>query len=156
MKIKTLVNIFLLFVFCTFAFASDKNYTINDLQELVPRQTEKGWWHKQVSTMPENRYMASFQSLDYEGKLGWNNHDLAQGKIQIVEAMKLAKNWTADNAPFGIENWEIEDVTYRFRTGDNEIEYICSVTLKTPDYKTVEVIVLPNNELIPPVIDPKF
>ena len=41
MKIKTLVNIVLLLVFWTFAFASEKNYTINDLQELVPSQTEK-------------------------------------------------------------------------------------------------------------------
>ncbi len=156
MKIKALVHLCVLFGFCTFSFAGDKNYRVTDLQELVPQQTSKGWWHKQVSTMPDNRYMASFQSLDHKGKLGWNKQDLAQGKIQIVTAMALAQKWTADNAPFGIKNWEVENVTYRFRTGDNEIEYICSVKLKTSDYKTVEVIVLPNNEIVPPVIDPKF
>ena len=106
--------------------------------------------------MPENRYMASFQSLEHKGKLGWNQHDLAQGRIQIVKAMALAKNRVADNTPFGINNWEVENVSYRFRTGDNEIEYFCCVTLRTAEYKTIEVIVLPNNEIIPPVIDPEF
>jgi hypothetical protein len=156
MKIKIPICIILLFLFITLSFAIEKNYKITDLQKLVPGQTSEGWWHKQVSTMPENRYMTSFQSLDYKGKLGWNNEDLSQGKIAIINAMELAQKWTSNNKPFGIQDWVIENVTYRFRTGENEIEYICSVTLRTSEYKTIEVIILPNNEIIPPVMNPEF
>ena len=100
--------------------------------------------------------MSSFQSLDHKGKLSWNEQEIAEGKIQIVEAMQLAQNWAINNTPFGSKDWEVESVTYRFTSGENEIEYICAVTLKTADYKTIEVIVLPTNEIIAPVIDPKF
>ena len=108
--------------------------------------------------MPGNRYMSSFQSKDHPGKLGWAADDLKFGKIPIVRAMELAEQWCGKSEPFGQTNWEIENVTFRFRSGMNtdKIEYITSVTLKTPEYKTIEVIVLSNNEIVPPDLNPEF
>lgn len=101
MKLKRFVVPILLLFFCTFAYADKHKYTIDDIKKLVPPQTSKGWWHKQVSTMADNRYMSSFQSLDHKGKLGWDVKDISDGKITIVQAMALAKNWSMDNRPFG-------------------------------------------------------
>ena len=100
MKYRLLAPLILLFVYSTFSYADDQ-YSINDINRLVPKQTSKDWWHKQVSTMPDNRYMSSFQSLDHKGKLSWNEQEIAEGKIQIVEAMQLAQNWAINNTPFG-------------------------------------------------------
>lgn len=138
------------------AYASGANYKISDVIEIVPEQTNKGWWHKQFSSMPGNRYLTSFQSTEHKGKLSWDQADLKAGKIQIVKAMQLAKQWSADYAPFGEKEWKIESVTFRFRSGNDEIEYMCAITLRTADYKTLEVIVLPTHVIIPPEIDPKL
>jgi len=156
MKISKLVHLIILFCFTSLAYSTDVNYTINDVRELVPKQTSKGWWHKQFSSMSGNKYLSSFQSKEHEGKINWNKEDLEEGKIQIINAMKLARQWCDNNTPFDEKQWEIESVTLRFRTGNNEIEYFYAVTLKTPEYKTIEVIILPNYEIIAPIIDPKF
>jgi len=142
--------------FTTQAFSKTEDYTLKDVSEIVPQQTSQGWWHKQFSSMPGNRYLTSFQSTQHKGKLSWDRADLKAGKIQIVKAMQLAKQWSVDHAPFGENVWEIESVTFRFRSGKGGIEYMCAITLKTPDYKTVEVIILPNQEIIPPEIDPQL
>lgn len=137
--------------------SNELTYSISEVNALVPKQTEKGWWHKQFSSMAGNRYLSSFQSKEHVGKLNWNKEDLKNGTIQIVKAMKLAKEWCLSNAPFGEKYWEIENVTYRFRTaGNTEIEYMAAITLKTPEYKTIEIIVLPNHEVLPPEINPKL
>lgn len=156
MKTQVFIHLIILFCLNSLAYASEVNYTVNDVRELVPEQTSEGWWHKQFSSMPGNRYLTSFQSKEHQGKINWNKEDIKEGKIQIVKAMTLAKQWSVDNTPFGEKQWEIESVAFRFRSGNNEIQYICSITLRTPEYKTVEVIVLPNYEIITPDIDPKF
>ena len=146
----------MLFFFTSLIYAKENKYSIDDLYDLVAEQTSKGWWHKQVSTMPGNRYISSFKSNDYKDKLKWNDKDIDEGKIKIIRPMKLAKKWADDNKPFGEIYWVIEEVTYRFRMGNKEVEYICAVTLKTPEYKTIEIIILPNDEIIAPEINPKF
>lgn len=156
MKRSMLILLVVLLFFTAHAFSKTMDYTLKDVNEIVPQQTDQGWWHKQFSSMPGNRYLTSFQSTEHKGKLNWDQSDLRAGKIQIVKAMQLAKQWSDDNAPFGEKKWEIESVTFRFRSGDDLIEYMCAITLRTADYKTVEVIVLPNHEIIPPEIDPKL
>ena len=156
MKISIVTPVIIIICLTTLAYSDDKQYTLNDVVKLVPAQTGKGWWHKQVSTMQGNRYLSSFESKDHKGKLGWSQKDLKAGKIPIVKAMALARQWTVANTPFGEQAWEIENVTYRFRSGNDEIEYICAVTLKTVEYKTIEIIVLPNHDILPPVINPQF
>ncbi len=152
-----LLNVITFLLVSSLALADSVTYSESEVIALVPTQTDKGWWHKQFSSMEGNRYLTSFKSKEHVGKLKWDREDLKQGKIQIVKAMKLAQQWCVNNAPFGEKNWEIENVTYRFRAaGNNDIEYMSAITLKTPDYKTIEIIVLPNYEILPPEIDPKL
>lgn len=146
----------ILFCFISHAYSYDKNYSIKDVIKLVPSQTSNGWWHKQFNSMEGNRYLSSFQSTEHKGKLNWNKDDIKEGKIQIVNAMQLAQQWAVDHKPFGENNWEIENATLLFRAAENEIEYIYAIMLKTEDYKTIEVIVLPSQEVIPPEINPEF
>ena len=156
MRLSGFICGIILFTFVALAYSEEVTYSVEEVSAIIPLQTNKGWWHKQFSSQSGNKYLSSFQSKEHEGKLNWDKKDLREGKIQIIKAMKKARQWTHDNTPFGEKDWEIESVTYRFRPGNDEIEYTCAVTLKTPEYKTLEVIVLPNYELITPVINPKL
>ncbi|MES9869853.1 MAG: hypothetical protein ABW153_13595 [Sedimenticola sp.] len=142
--------------FTQVAHAADATYTVNDVQSIVPKQTSEGWWHKQIGSIKGNKYLSDFKSKDHIGKINWNKGDLKEGKIQIVKAMRIAKQWCDDNKPFGGKQWDVETVTLRFRSGNNEVEYIYAIEVRTPGFKkSIEVIVLPNFEIIPPTINPK-
>ena len=78
------------------------------------------------------------------------------GKIPVTKAMRLAKEWCDENQPFGDSVWEIDTVSLRFRSKDKIVEYIYIVTLKTEAYKTIDIIVLPNHELIAPELNPQL
>lgn len=59
-------------------------------------------------------------------------------------------------SPFGEAKWEIDTVDYHFRATADAIEFIHIITLKTEEYKTIDVIILPNYELLPPDIIPQL
>ena len=81
---------------------------------------------------------------------------MQDGKIPVANDMRLAKVWCDENKPFGDEVWDIDTVNLRMRARGKNIEYITIVTLKTEEYKTIDVVVLPNNELIAPELNPKL
>lgn len=124
--------------------------------QLVAKSPQDGWWHKTFNSMAGNRHLTSFKSKDHEGKLDWNKEDIQEGKIPITRAMGLAKDWCDNVKPFGDPEWEIDTVTLRFRSNQGEIEYIYIVTLKTEEYKTIDVVILPNDEVIAPELNPKL
>ena len=156
MKIKNLLLIVLLFGIPYLTWSEPAQSKSQDIYQLVAKSPEKGWWHKTFNSMDGNRYLLSFDSKKHAGKLNWAKTDLEDGKIPVASAMRLAKAWCDENKPFGDEVWDIDTVNLRMRARGKNIEYITIVTLKTEEYKTIDIVVLPNNELIAPELNPKL
>ena len=156
MKIRNLLLIVLLFGIPYLTWSETAQSKSQDIYQLVAKSPEKGWWHKTFNSMDGNRYLLSFDSKEHAGKLNWEKTDLEDGKIPVANAMRLAKAWCDENKPFGDEVWDIDTVNLRMRARGKNIEYIAIVTLKTEEYKTIDVVVLPNNELITPELNPKL
>ena len=154
-----LINAFLIILLFGIPFIAWSEHVKNeseDLAQLVARSPEKGWWHKTFNSMAGNRYLLSFDSNQHAGKLNWKEKDISEGKIPIAQAMRLAKAWCDEKKPFGDPVWEIDTLNLRLRSKDEQIEYIYIVTLKTDAYKTIDIVVLPNYELIAPELNPKL
>ena len=154
-SIKILL-IILLFGIPFIAWSEHEKNESEDMAKLVAKSSQEGWWHKTFNSMDGNRYLLSFDSNKHAGKLNWKQEDLEEGKIQIAQAMRLAKVWCDENKPFGDPVWEIDTVNLRLRSKDKQIEYIYIITLKTDEYKTIDIVVLPNYELIAPELNPKL
>ena len=156
MKLRNLFLIVLLFGVPYLAWSEPAQSKSQDIYQLVAKSPEKGWWHKTFNSMDGNRYLLSFDSQKHAGKLNWEKADMEDGKIPVASAMRLAKAWCDENKPFGDEVWDIDTVNLRMRASGKNIEYITIVTLKTKEYKTIDVVVLPNNELIAPELNPEL
>ena len=157
---KQLLCFFLIiaFWFPGFSLAKETRFTTKNVLELVAKSSTDGWWHKTFNSMAGNRYLLSFESKKHAGKLSWREDDIKEGKIEIIKAMQLAKKWCDGAKPFGEVRWEIDTVTFRFRSDADgtEVEFIYIVTLKTDEYKTIDIVILPNYEVIAPDLDPKI
>lgn len=156
MKLINTLLIILLFGIPFLAWSEHVRNESDDMAQLVAESPAKGWWHKTFNSMDGNRYLLSFDSNQHAGKLNWKEADLAEGKVPIAQAMRLAKAWCDENKPFGDPVWEIDTVNLRLRSKDKQIEYIYIITLKTAEYKTIDIVVLPNYELIAPELNPKL
>ena len=156
MKFVNTFLIILLFGIPFLAWSEHVKNESDDLAQLVAKSPQEGWWHKTFNSMADNRYLLSFDSKKHQGQLNWKKEDMDVGKIPITKAMRLAKEWCDENQPFGDPVWEIDTVNLRFRSKDKIVEYIYIVTLKTEAYKTIDIIVLPNHELIAPELNPKL
>lgn len=156
MKFINTVLIILLFGIPFLAWSEHAKNESADMAQLVAKSPEKGWWHKTFNSMDGNRYLLSFDSSKHAGKLNWKEEDLAEGKIPIAQAMRMAKSWCDENRPFGDPVWEIDTVNLRLRSRNKQIEYIYIITLKTDEYKTIDIAVLPDFELIAPELNPKL
>jgi hypothetical protein len=153
------INIFLIILLFGIPFLAWSEHVKNepeDIALLVAKSPQEGWWHKTFNSMADNRYLLSFDSKNHPGQLNWKNEDMEVGKIPITKAMRLAKAWCDENKPFGDPVWEIDTVNLRLRSKDKQIEYIYIITLKTDEYKTIDIVVLPNYELIAPELNPKL
>lgn len=154
-----LINTFLIILLFGIPFLAWSEHVKNeseDMAQRVAKSPKEGWWHKTFNSMDGNRYLLSFDSKQYAGKLNWKKEDLVEGKIPIARAMRLAKAWCDAHKPFGDPVWEIDTVNLRLRSKDEQIEYIYIITLKTDEYKTIDIVVLPNYELIAPELNPKL
>ncbi len=156
MKIKNTLLIILLFGIPFLAWSEHVKNESEDIVQLVAKSPQEGWWHKTFNSMDGNRYLLSFDSKNHPGKLNWKQEDIKEGKIPIAKAMKMAKAWCDEHKPFGEPIWEIDTLNLRLRSKNNQIEYIYIVTLKTEAYKTIDVVVLPSDELIAPELNPKL
>ena len=153
------INTILIILFFGIPFLAWSEHVKNepeDMAQLVAKSPKEGWWHKTFNSMDGNRYLLSFDSQKHAGKLNWKEADLEEGKIPIARAMRMAKAWCDELKPFGDPVWEVDTVNLRLRSKDRQIEYIYIVTLKTVDYKTIDIVVLPNYELIAPELNPKL
>lgn len=137
-----------------FACAGDTGFSVAQMQKLVAPAEPGGWMHKTFSSMEDNRFMTSFKSEQHAGKLAWTESDLEAGKIPVARAMQLAKDWCDEQQPFGEADWQVDSVTLQMRSTSEAIEYLAIVNMKTADYKTIEVLVLPNLEVLPPELNP--
>ena len=155
-KLKNIFLIILLFGIPYLTWSEPVQSKSRDLYQLVAKSPKEGWWHKTFNSMAGNRYLLSFDSKKYPGKLNWEKADIEDGKIPIAKAMRLAKTWCDENKPFGNTVWDIDTVNLRMRSRGTNIEYIYIVTLKTEEYKTIDIVVLPNHELIAPELNPKL
>ena len=155
-ELKNILLIILLFGIPYLTWSEPVKSESQDITQLVAKSPKEGWWHKTFNSMAGNRYLLSFDSKKYPGKLNWKTEDMEDGKIPITKAMQLAKAWCDDNKPFGDPLWEIDTVNIRFRSTDTHIEFIYVVTLKTDEYKTIDIVVLPNFELIAPELNLKL
>ena len=156
MKFKNTFLIILLFGIPFLAWSELEKNESKDIAQLVAKSPKAGWWHKTFNSMAGNRYLLSFDSKKHAGNLNWKEEDLAEGKIPITKAMWMAKAWCDENRPFGDPVWEIDTVNLRLRSQDKHIEYIYIITLKTEAYKTIDIVVLPNYEMIAPELNPKL
>jgi len=156
MKMKLGLLFILMFGIPCLSLSQQQKSNYQDISQLVAESPKKGWWHKTFNSMAGNRYLLSFDSNKYAGKLNWRQEDIKEGKIPITKAMQLAKAWCDEKKPFGDPIWEIDTVNLRLRSKATMIEYIYIVTLKTDEYKTIDIVVLPNNELIAPELNPKL
>ena len=156
MKFINTFLIILLFGIPFLAWSEHVKNESDDLAQLVAKSPPEGWWHKTFNSMADNRYLLSFDSKKHQGQLNWKKEDMDVGKIPVTKAMRLAKAWCDENQPFGDSVWEIDTVSLRFRSKDKIVEYIYIVTLKTEAYKTIDIIVLPNHELIAPELNPQL
>lgn len=156
MKLKNALLIIFLFAIPYLSWCGSDKDDFQDVYQLVAESPQEGWWHKTFNSMAGNRYLLSFDSKNYPAKLNWKKADMADGKIPIAKAMQLAKDWCDANKPFGDPKWEIDTVNLRFRSRDTDIEFIYIVTLKTEAYKTIDIVVLPNYEMITPEFNPKL
>lgn len=156
MKLIKIALIILLFGIPYLTWSEPVKSESQDIAQLVAKSPQEGWWHKTFNSMAGNRYLLSFDSKKHPGKLNWKTEDMEDGKIPITKAMQLAKAWCDENKPFGDVLWDIDTVNLRMRSRGTNIEYIYIVTLKTEEYKTIDIVVLPNNELIAPELNPKL
>ena len=156
MKLVNALLIILLFGIPFIAWSEHVKNESEDIAQLVAKSPQKGWWHKTFNSMDGNRYLLSFDSNKHTGKLNWKEEDLEEGKIPITQAMRIAKAWCDEHKPFGDPVWEIDTVTLRLRSNNKQIEYIYIITLKTDAYKTIDIVVLPDLELIAPELNPKL
>jgi hypothetical protein len=156
MKLKNTLLIILLFGIPYLTWSEPVKNESQDIAQLVAKSPKEGWWHKTFNSMAGNRYLLSFDSKKHQGKLNWKNEDMEVGKIPITKAMRMAKKWCDENKPFGDPVWEIDTVNLRLRSRNRIVEYIYIVTLKTEEYKTIDIVVLPNYDLIAPELNPKL
>jgi hypothetical protein len=156
MKLKNILLIIFLFAIPYLSWSGSATSDFQDVDQLVAKSPQKGWWHKTFNAMDGNRYLLSFDSQKHPGQLNWKTEDIQDGKIPIAKAMQLAKEWCDKNKPFGDSLWEIDTVNLRMRSKDTQIEFIYIVTLKTKEYKTIDIVVLPSHELIAPELNPKL
>ena len=150
MPVKVFCSISLILLIVSLSFAQKIQFESKEVAQLIAPIPADGWWHKTFNSMSGRRYKTSFESTDHKGKLNWKKEDIQEGNIPVARAMFLAKNWCDENKPLGNHRWEIDTVCLRLRAKGEKIEYITVVTLKTEGYDTVDIIVLPNYELIPP------
>ena len=156
MKLKNILLIIFLFGIPYLSWSGSVKRNFQDVYQLVAKSPQKGWWHKTFNSMDGNRYLLSFDSKKHPGQLNWKIEDMQDGKIPVAKAMQLAKEWCDENKPFGDRLWEIDTVNLRFRSRDTGVEFIYIVTLKTKEYKTIDIVVLPNYEMIAPELNPKL
>jgi hypothetical protein len=156
MKLKNILLIILLFGIPYLTWSEPVKNESQDIAQHVAKSPQEGWWHKTFNSMAGNRYLLSFDSKKHPGKLSWKKEDMEDGKIPIAKAMRLAKDWCDENKPFGDPIWEIDTVNLRLRSRDTNIEFIYIVTLKTEEYKSIDIVVLPNFEMIAPELNPKL
>ena len=156
MKIINFLLIILLFGIPFLAWSEHVKNESDEIVQLVAKSSKEGWWHKTFNSMDGNRYLLSFDSSQYAGNLNWKEADLKDGKIPITRAMRIAKAWCDEHKPFGDPVWEIDTVNLRLRSKDKQIEYIYIITLKTDAYKTIDIVVLPDYELIAPELNPEL
>ena len=99
-----LINTFLIILLFGIPFLAWSEHVKNeseDIAQLVAKSSQDGWWHKTFNSMDGNRYLLSFDSKQHAGKLNWKEEDLAEGKIPIAQAIRLAKAWCDNHKPFG-------------------------------------------------------
>jgi hypothetical protein len=156
MKFINILLIILLFGIPFLAWSEHVKSESEDIAQLVAKSPKEGWWHKTFNSMDGNRYLLSFDSNQHTGNLNWKEEDLEEGKIPITRAMRIAKAWCDEHKPFGDPVWEIDTVNLRLRSKDKQIEYIYIITLKTDAYKTIDIVVLPDHELIAPELNPEL
>lgn len=156
MKLKNILLIIFLFAIPYLSWSGSDSGDFQNLYQLVAQSPQEGWWHKTFNSMDGNRYLLSFDSKKHPGQLNWQTEDMQDGKVPIAKAMQLAKEWCDENKPFGDALWEIDTVNLRMRSKDTKIEFIYIVTLKTKAYKTIDIVVLPSNELVAPELNPKL
>ena len=150
MSVKVFCSISLILLIVSLSFAQKVHFKPETVAQLIAPIPADRWWHKTFNSMSGRRYKTSFESTDHKGKLNWEKEDIQEGDIPVARAMLLAKKWCDENKPLEISGWEIDTVCLRLRAKGEKIEYITVVTLKTEDYDTVDIIVFPNYELIPP------
>ena len=150
MPVKLLFPLSLILLIFSVSFAQKVKFEPKEVAQLIAPAPADGWWHKTFNSMSGRRYKTSFESTDHKGKLNWQKEAIQAGTIPIARAMQLAKNWCDENKHLGNPRWEIDAVCLRLRSKDEQIEYITVVTLKTEEYDTVDIVILPNYEIIPP------